>query len=291
MFKGSIVALITPFKNDRVDEEAFIKLLDWHITQGTEAVAVCCSTGESFTLARTEQSRLISLAVEHVAGRVPIIAGTAAIDTAQTIELTQQAESLGASAALIITPPYIKPSQEGLFQYYSRVAENTSLPIILYNNPSRSAVNLEIETVIRLAQIPNIIGLKDATNQLDRTTIIRAAVGPDFCLMCGEDALVAGYLAQGGSGSITCVANVAPKLCADLVRAWHAGDLKTFAQLRDQLVPLSRSLFIETNPCPVKYAMSLLGFCTSELRSPLQGVNENSQQHILSTMKALGLVA
>ena len=291
MFKGSIVALITPFINDQIDEAAFVRLLNWHVDQGTEAVVVCGSTGESFTLRRNEQARLIELAVKTIAGRIPVIAGTAAIDTAQTIELTQQAESLKADGVLIITPPYIKPSQEGLYQYYKAIAENTALPIILYNNPTRTAVTLEVETVVRLASISNIVGLKDATQQLERATLIRAAVGPDFCLMGGEDALVAGYLAQGGSGSITCMANVAPKLCAQMVRAWHDRDMDTFTRMRDQLVPLSRSLFVETNPCPVKYAMSLLGFCEAGLRSPLQSVNENSKQQILSTMKALGLVA
>lgn len=291
MFKGSIVALITPFVNDQIDESAFIKLLNWQIQEGTDAIVVCGSTGESLTTSADEQARLIKLAVATVAGRVPVIAGTAAIDTAQTIYLTQQAERLGANGALIVTPPYIKPSQEGLYQHYKAIAEATKLPIILYNNPGRAAINIELETVERLAGIKNIVALKDATPVLDRTTHLRRSLGNDFILLSGEDSTAASYLAQGGDGCISVTANVAPRLCKALQQAWVDRDLDAFAKVRDQLHPLNKSLFIETNPCPVKYAVSLLGFCQPELRAPLMTVNENSQKQLRETMQQLGLVA
>jgi len=291
MFKGSIVALITPFAHDQIDEPAFVKLLNWQIQEGTDAIVVCGSTGESLTTSMAEQARLIELAVATVNKRVPVIAGTAAIDTAQTIKLSQQAERLGSDGLLIVTPPYIKPSQEALYQHYKAVAESTALPIILYNNPGRAAVEIELETVERLSLIKNIIGLKDATPVLDRTTHLRRSLGKDFLLMSGEDSTAASYLAQGGDGCISVTANVAPRLCSDLQKAWVSRDLDKFAIIRNQLHPLNKSLFIETNPCPVKYAVSLLGFCKPELRAPLLTVNENTRQKLLSTMRELGLVA
>ncbi len=291
MFKGSIVALITPFVHDQIDEPAFVKLLNWQIQEGTDAIVVCGSTGESLTTSMAEQARLIELGVTTVNKRVPVIAGTAAIDTAQTVRLSQQAEHLGADGLLIVTPPYIKPSQEALYQHYKAVAKSTSLPIILYNNPSRAAIEIELDTVERLSLIKNIIGLKDATPLLDRTTHLRRSLGKDFLLMSGEDATAASYLAQGGDGCISVTANVAPRLCSELQKAWASRDLDKFAKIRDQLHPLNKSLFIETNPCPVKYAVSLLGFCQPELRAPLLTVNENTREKLLSTMKELGLVA
>ncbi len=291
MFKGSIVALITPFKNDRVDEAAYVKLINWQIEQGTDGIVACASTGESITMSPEEQAHLIELAVKTVAGRVPVIAGTSAITTAQTVFLTQQAERLGAQCALIVTPPYIKPSQESLYQHYAAVAAATKLPIILYNNPARAIVNIELETVERLAKIKNIIGLKDATPELDRTTHLRRSLGKDFLLLSGEDSTAAGYLAQGGDGCISVTANVAPRLCADLQKAWATRDMDTFARVRDQLHPLNKSMFFETNPCPVKYAVSLLGFCSPELRAPLMVVNENTKNRVKTIMQELGLVA
>jgi 4-hydroxy-tetrahydrodipicolinate synthase len=291
MFKGSIVALITPFVNDHIDEQAFVKLLNWQVQEGTDAIVVCGSTGESMTMTGDEQARLIELAVATVNKRVPVIAGTAAIDTAQTIRLTQQADRLGADGILIVTPPYIKPSQEALYQHYKAIAASTTLPIILYNNPSRAAVEIELATVERLAQIKNIVGLKDATPGIDRTTHLRRSLGKEFLLFSGEDATAAGYLAHGGDGCISVTANVAPRLCAELQKAWRERDLDAFATIRDMLHPLNKSLFIETNPCPVKYAVSLLGFCEPELRAPLLTVNENSKSHLKETMKQLGLVA
>lgn len=291
MFRGSIVALVTPFAQGRVDEEAYVKLINWQIEQGTHGIAACVSTGESFSMSLDEQARVIELAVQTVAGRVPVLAGTSAITTGHCIQLTQQAERLGADAVLIVTPPYIKPSQNGLYEHYAAVAEATKLPIILYNNPARTVVNIELETVERLARISNIIGLKDACPELDRTTHLRRSLGQDFLLLSGEDATAAGYLAHGGDGCISVTANVAPRLCADLQKAWSSRDWDTFARIRDQLHPLNKSMFFETNPCPVKYAVSLLGFCSPEMRAPLQVVNENTQKRLQSIMKELGLVA
>jgi 4-hydroxy-tetrahydrodipicolinate synthase len=291
MLKGSIVALITPFVEDKIDEQAFVNLLNWQVDEGTDGIVVCGSTGESLTMSMAEQARLIELAVATVNKRVPVIAGTAAIDTAQTVRLSQQAESLGADAVLVVTPPYIKPSQDGLYNHYKSVADNTSLPVMPYNNPSRAAIEIELSTMERLAAIKNIIGLKDATPGIDRTTHLRRALGPDFLLFSGEDATAAGYLAHGGNGCISVSANVAPRLCADFQRAWRERDLDKFAYLRDLLHPLHKSLFIETNPCPVKYAVSLLGKCNPELRAPLTVVNENTQGQLRSVLKGLKLVA
>lgn len=291
MFKGSIVALITPFVDNKIDTQAFVRLLNWQIQEGTDAIVVCGSTGESFTTGPQEQAELIELAVKTVGGRVPVIAGAAAIDTAQTIKLSQQAERLGADALLIVTPPYIKPSQDGLYEYYQSVAESVDLPIILYNNPSRAAISIELKTVERLAKIKNIVGLKDATPELDRVTYLRKNLGENFCLLSGEDGTAAAFLAQGGDGCISVTANVAPALCSALQKAWIARDMDAFAEVRNKLYDLNKMMFIETNPCPVKHAVSLLGFCKDELRSPLTVVNENSRAQLLSTMKQLGLVA
>lgn len=288
---GSIVALITPFQNDQPDYKAFEHLLEWQIAEGTSALLICGSTGESMTMTQSEQAGLIRRAVEVVKGRVPVIAGTSAIDTKQTVALTQQAEALGADYALIVVPPYIKPSQAGLLHHYSTVAKESRLPIILYNNPARSVVNIDTETILKLAEVPGIVGLKDACPDIGRTTTLRRMLGADFMLFSGEDGTAAAYLAHGGDGCISVTANVAPKLCAQLQAAWRNRDLDAFAQYRDQLDELNRVLFIETNPCPVKYAVSLLGKCEPQLRAPLQVVNENTKQRIQTTLKQLGIVA
>lgn len=291
MFKGSIVALVTPFLNGKIDEAAFKSLLNWHIEEGTSAIVVCGSTGESMTMSQEEQAHLIKIAKETIKGKVPLIAGTSAIGTQQTIALTQQAEELGADAALIVVPPYIKPSKAGIYQHYANVAASVTLPIILYNNPARSVVNLEVDTIVELAKIPNIVGLKDSSPDLSRTTLLRRLLGPKFSLLSGEDGSAAAYLAQGGDGWISVTANVAPRLCAKMQKAWMERNLDDFATYRDQLDQLIRVLFLETNPCPVKYAVSVLGKCQPHLRAPLQVVNESTQGQIKTVMKNLGLVA
>lgn len=291
MFKGSIVALITPFLNDRIDESSLSSLLDWQIAEGTSAIVACGSTGESMTMNAEEQAHLIKFSVEAVNKRVPVIAGTAAIDTRQTVYLTQQAERLGADAAIIVAPPYIKPSQEAIYHHYRTVASNTLLPIILYNNPGRAVANIEIPTVLRLAEINNIIGLKDATPHIERATYLRRTLGPKFNLLSGEDTTAAGYLAQGGDGCISAIANVVPRLSAQMHEAWQKGDLSKFATYRDQLDLLQGAVFLESNPCGVKYAVSLLGKCQPHLRAPLMPTNENTQSLVREAMKKLGLVA
>lgn len=289
MLYGSVVALVTPFKNNEIDIPAFKDLLDWQIAEGTNGILVCGSTGESMTLSPDEQGQLIEVAVQHVNKRVPVMAGTSAIDTKQTTALTKQAEDLGADMALIVTPPYIKPSQDALYRHYVAVADSTSLPIMLYNNPGRAAINIEIDTVLRLAEVPNIFGLKDAHPNVDRATHIRRDADADFCLMSGEDATAAGYLGQGGDGCVSVTANVAPALCSAMQKAWRDGDRDAFADARNRLHALNKALFMETNPCPVKAAVHMLGKCGPELREPLTQVSEQTISHLQSVMKDLGL--
>lgn len=291
MFQGSTVALITPFLNDHIDEPALAHLLNWHIEEGTDAVVVCGSTGESMLMNADEQAQVIEQSVATMSKRIPVIAGTAAIDTRQTVYLTQQAERLGADAALIVIPPYIKPSQVAIYHHFRTIAENTSLPIIIYNNPGRSIVNVCVTTVERLAEIPNIIGLKDSTPHIERTTYLRRTLGPEFLLVSGEDTTVAGYLAQGGDGWISVIGNAAPRLCANFVAAWKAGDMAKFATYRNQLDLLQNAVLLETNPCGIKYAVSLLGKCLPHLRAPLMQVSENTQNQVRQTMQQLGLIA
>ncbi|MBY0432453.1 MAG: 4-hydroxy-tetrahydrodipicolinate synthase, partial [Rhodospirillales bacterium] len=257
MFKGSIPALITPFRNGKVDEKAYQAFVDWQIQQGSHAVVPCGTTGESPTLSHDEHKRVVELCVEAAAGRVPVIAGTGSNSTHEAIALTRHARKAGAAAALVVTPYYNKPTQEGLYQHFKAIHDAAELPIVIYNIPGRCVVDMSVETMARLAKLPNIVGVKDATADLVRPLRTRCVIGPDFCQLSGEDATVTAFLAQGGHGCISVTANIAPKLCADLHNAWNAGDLATCFALRDKLLPLHEAMFVETSPGPVKYAASL----------------------------------
>ncbi|MFN3700250.1 MAG: 4-hydroxy-tetrahydrodipicolinate synthase [Alphaproteobacteria bacterium] len=284
MFKGSIPALITPFKNGEIDWAAFDNLVEWQIAQGSHGLVPCGTTGESPTLSHDEHKSLVKRCVEIAAKRVPVIAGTGSNSTREAIELTEDAQNAGADAALIVTPYYNKPTQAGLYAHYRTIAETTSLPIIIYNIPGRCIIDMSVETMAKLAAIKNIVGVKDATNDLARPLETRLAINDDFCQLSGEDATVAAFLAQGGHGCISVVANIAPAECAQMYNAWVQKDIERFYQLRDRLAPLSKALFVESSPAPVKFAASVLGLSSEDVRMPLLPASEAARKAVLKAM-------
>jgi len=290
MFHGSIVALLTPFKNGKVDEAAFQSFVEWQVAEGTHALVPCGTTGESPTLSHEEHDRVVELCIEAAGGKVPVIAGTGSNSTDEAIRLTQHAKQAGAQAALVVTPYYNKPSQEGLYQHFKAIHDQADLPIIIYNIPGRSVVDMSVATMARLAKLPNIVGVKDATADLARPLRTRVAIGPEFCQLSGEDATVTAFLAQGGVGCISVTANVAPRLCADLHNAWRRGDYATVERIRDQLMPLHDAMFVETSPAPVKYAASLLGKCTPDVRLPLVPASDSAREAVREAMKKAGVL-
>ena len=277
MFQGSMTALITPFKDGSVDEDAFQSLVDWQIDEGTEAVIPCGTTGESPTLTHAEHMRVPELCIEVVNGRVPVIAGTGSNSTEEAIELTRHAKDAGATAGLVVTPYYNKPTQEGLYQHYKAINDAVDLPILIYNIPGRSIVDMSVDTMARLAELPNIVGVKDATSDLARPMLTKLAIGPDFCQLSGEDATIVPFLAGGGVGCISVTANIAPGLCASLHKSWRDGDMTAVMEMQDRLIPLHMSMFCETSPGPVKYAAQLLGKCNADTLLPDSAITENSR--------------
>ena len=290
MFKGSIVALITPFRYGKVDEEAFQKMVEWQISEGTQGLVPCGTTGESPTLSHAEHKRLVELCISAAAGRVPVIAGTGSNSTAEAIELTLHAKEAGADAALIVTPYYNKPTQEGLYQHFQSIHDAVDLPLIIYNIPPRSAVDMSLETMARLAKLPNIIGVKDATSQIARVSATRLMIGSDFCQLSGEDATALAVLAHGGHGCISVTANIAPRMCAEFHDAWAGGRPGEALGYQDRLMPLHSALFIETSPAPVKYGASLLNKCTDEVRLPLVGIKDQTKEKVRVAMQSAGLI-
>ncbi|PKU23091.1 4-hydroxy-tetrahydrodipicolinate synthase [Telmatospirillum siberiense] len=290
MFKGSITALITPFRDGRLDEAGFQSFVEWQIAEGTDGFVPCGTTGESPTLSHEEHHRVVELCVEVAKGKVPVIAGAGSNSTAEAIDLARHAKKAGADAALVVTPYYNKPTQEGLYQHFKAINDAVDIPIIIYNIPGRSVVDMSVETMARLAKLANIVGVKDATNDIIRPLRTRLAIGSQFCQLSGEDANAVAFLAQGGVGCISVTSNVAPRLCARLQDAWAAGDYATVYDLRDKLMPLHDSMFSETNPAPVKYGVSLLGKSDGTLRLPLVEISEANKQKVKSAMQALGLI-
>jgi 4-hydroxy-tetrahydrodipicolinate synthase len=290
MFKGSITALVTPFAGNSVDIDSFEKIVEWQIAQGTHGLVPCGTTGESPTLSHEEHDLVIETCIAVANKRVPVIAGTGSNNTREAIRLTQNAEKVGADAALVVTPYYNKPGQKAMLAHYRAIAESTSLPIVIYNIPGRSVVDMSIETMAELATIKNIIGVKDATADLSRPLNTRVAIGDAFCQLSGEDATVTAFLAQGGHGCISVSSNVAPALCAQLHNAWQAGDLATCFAIRDKLAPLHDALFVEANPGPAKYAMSLLGLCQADVRLPLVDLQDRTKDTVKAAMIAAGIL-
>lgn len=289
MFKGSIPALITPLKNGEIDWPAFDRFVEWQVEQGSHGVVPCGTTGESPTLSHDEHKAIVERCVQVVKKRVPVIAGTGSNSTKEAIDFTAHAKEAGADAALIVTPYYNKPTQEGLYQHYKAINDAVKLPVIIYNIPGRSVVEMSVETMARLAKLPNIIGVKDSTEDLARPVETRLKIGPDFLQLSGEDGTAAAFLAQGGHGCISVVANVAPALCAQMQEAWMNDECEKFEKLRDLLFPLGKGLFCETSPAPVKYAVSKLGFCTDEVRLPLVKASENARKIVDEAMAHAGI--
>lgn len=286
---GSIPALVTPFAKGKVDFSAFEKLVEWHIAEGSHGLVPCGTTGETPTLSVEEHLAVVRACVKAAKGRVPVIAGAGSNSTDKAIMLAKDAEKNGADAILLVSPYYNKPTQEGLFQHFKAVHDAVGLPIILYNVPGRTGVEISVETVARAGKLPRIIGIKDASVDLSRPLAIRRLLGPDFIQLSGEDATVAAYLAQGGHGCISVTANVAPKLCADLHDAWAANDMIRFGILRDRLLPLHKTLFIETSPAPAKYCLSKLGMLREDLRLPLVPVTAASRKALDAAMRTVGV--
>jgi 4-hydroxy-tetrahydrodipicolinate synthase len=290
MFKGSFVALITPFRNGGVDDIKFQDLVAWQVEQGTHGLVPTGTTGEAPTLSHGEQERVITLCVEVANGRVPIVAGTGSNSTAHTIELTRMAKKAGATAALIQCPYYNKPTQEGLYQHFKAIHDAVDIPIMIYNIPGRAAVDMSNATMARLAKLPNIVGVKDSTNELARPLRMRIEIGHDFALMSGEDATAVAYLAQGGDGCISVTANVAPRLLAEMHEAWQRGEIDMVRRINERLIPLHDALFAETSPAPVKYAASLLGKCEATVRLPLCAIMPETQERVTRAMRGAGLL-
>ena len=290
MFKGSIPALITPFKNGDVDYLSFEKIIEWSINQGSHGFVPCGTTGESPTLSHNEHKKVIEECIKIVNKRVPVIAGTGSNNTTEAIEFTNHAESSGADAALIVTPYYNKPTQEGMYQHFKKIAESTSLPIIIYNIPGRSVVDMTIDTMFHLSEIENIIGVKDATNDLFRPLLSQKKINKNFCYLSGEDGTTLAFLAQGGNGCISVTANIAPQLCSELHNSWQNNDVIKCQQINLKLAELHNALFVESSPGPVKYAAELLNLCNAETRLPLVKITDETKKYVKNCLVSLELI-
>ncbi len=290
MFFGSIPALITPFINDEVDYDSFQKIIEWSIKQGSHGFVPCGTTGESPTLSHDEHKEVVEACIKIVDKRVPVIAGTGSNNTSEAIEFTKHAEKSGAEAVLIVTPYYNKPTQEGLYLHYKKISETTKLPIIIYNIPGRSIVDMSIETMVELSKINNIIGVKDATNDLFRPLLTRTKIKKDFCYLSGEDGTALPFLIQGGNGCISVTANIAPKLCSELHNNWKNKEIDKALKINLKLAKVHQALFIESSPGPVKYAAELLKLCKAETRLPLAPIKDSTKLIIKECMKEANLI-
>ena len=287
MFKGSNVALITPFKDNIFDDESYLKIINFHLDNGTNGLVPVGTTGESPTLSHNEHNDVIELCIKEANGKIPVIAGTGSNSTKEAIKLTQHAEKAGADGALVVTPYYNKPTQEGLYQHYKAINDKCGIPIIIYNIPSRSVVDMSVETMAKLYELKNIVGVKDATGDLNRVHEQRKMMGDDFIQLTGNDDNALEFNKRGGVGSISVTANIAPKLCSDFQRLSKSNtesDVSNADELDKILQPIHNSLFIESNPSPVKYAAKLLGLCDDEVRLPLVKVTENTKKVIKETL-------
>ncbi len=293
MFKGSNVALITPFKNNGLDEDAYIKLIHFQIDNGTNGLVPAGTTGESPTLSHDEHQRVIDLCIKESNGKIPVIAGTGSNSTEEAISLTTHAEKAGASGALIVTPYYNKPTQEGLYQHYKAINDKCGIPIIIYNIPGRSVIDMSVDTMARLYELKNIVGVKDATGDLDRVNQTLEKMGKDFIQLTGNDDNVFEFNKRGGVGTISVTANIAPKLCSDFQKFSKSdtdNEIKEAERLDKILQPVHHSLFIESNPSPVKYAAKLLGLCDDSVRLPLVKVTETTKEIVKKALQSAKLI-
>lgn len=290
MFKGSITALITPFKNGLLDEEALCRIVEWQIAEGTHGLVPTGTTGESPTLNFDEHKRVIDVTIEVARGRVPVIAGTGSNSTDEAIELSQHAEKSGADGLLIVNPYYNKPSQEGLYHHFKAINDKVGIPIVIYNIPGRTNVDMSVDTMARIFELKNVVGVKDATANIARVSLQRVAMGPEFIQLSGEDATALGFAAHGGHGCISVASNVAPRLCAEFQNTLMKGDFAAALAQQDRLLPLFDALFVETNPGPVKYAASRLGLCTPEMRLPMVPLTDAAKKVVDAALAKLGLL-
>ncbi len=290
MFKGSMVALVTPFKNGKVDESKLKELVKFHIDNGTDALVPCGTTGESATLSAEEHESVVEIVVSAASGKIPVIAGTGSNDTKQAINLTKHAKHAGANGALVISPYYNKPTQQGLYQHFSAIAKAVDIPIVLYNIASRTAVNIEPETVARLAELDNIVAIKEASGNLSQMSQIVKLCGDKLTLISGDDALILPILAIGGKGVISVVANIVPKETAQLIREFEKGNLAEARKMHYKLFPLIKVMFIETNPAPVKQSMELIGIISGEIRLPLCRMKPENIEKLKKVLKGYGLI-
>jgi 4-hydroxy-tetrahydrodipicolinate synthase len=290
MFKGSIVAIVTPFKNDKIDEKALSGLIEWHISEGTNAIVPCGTTGEASTLDYDEHYRVIEVTINVAQGRVPVIAGTGANSTDETIMITDKAKNLGADGALLVTPYYNKPTQEGLYQHYRKVAEAVDIPIVLYNVPSRTGVNLLPQTVARLAEIKNIVAIKEATGDMRQVSEIIRLCGEKITVLSGDDFTTLTLMALGGKGAISVSANVAPRDVAEMCKAWEKGNIDEAKKLHFKLEPLNQAMFIETNPLPAKTALNMMGKIQEEFRLPLCPMSANNKEKLRKILIKQGVL-
>ena len=294
MFKGSIVALITPFKNNKIDEERYASLIHYHISNGTKGLVPAGTTGESPTLDHDEHKKVIEIAIKESNGKIPVIAGTGSNSTSEAIELSKHAENAGANALLIVTPYYNKPTQEGLYQHYKTINDNVGIPIIIYNIPPRSVVDMSVDTMARLYELKNIAGVKDATADLNRVDQQLKKMGPEFIQLSGEDGTAMEFNSRGGVGCISVTANVAAKLCSEFqdasLKKEDNESIKKTKEINNKLMPLHKALFIESNPSPVKYAASLLNLSTEDVRLPLVKLTEKTKKEVEKALKVAQLL-
>ena len=289
-FRGSFTALVTPFKNGSVDEKAFRNLVEWQIAEGTNGLVPVGTTGESPTLSHQEHQDVVEWCVDQARGRVPVVAGAGSNSTKEAVDLAKHAEKVGADAVLVVSPYYNKPTQEGLYQHFKAISDAIGIPILMYNIPSRSVIDISVDTMKRLYELKNIAGVKDATANMARVSQQRAAIGEDFNQLSGEDITALGFMAHGGHGCISVTSNVAPRLCAEFQAACLRGDYRAALKLQDKLAPLHINLFIETSPAPAKYALSLLGKCSNTLRLPMVPATEKAQAAVREAMVHAGLI-
>ena len=294
MFKGSNVALITPFKDNNLDEENYIKLINFHLENNTNGLVPAGTTGESPTLSHKEHEKVIELCIKETNGKIPVIAGTGSNSTEEAVTLTKHAEKAGADGALVVTPYYNKPTQEGLYQHYKSINDNTSLPIIIYNIPSRCVIDMSVDTMARLFELKNISGVKDATGDLNRLDQTIKKLGPEFIQLTGEDGLAFEFNKRGGVGIISVTANIAPKLCSDMQKYSKSNsdnELKEAERIDQMLQPLHKALFTESNPAPVKYAAKILGLCDDEIRLPLVKIKKETQEIVKKALSSAKLIS
>ena len=293
MFKGSNVALITPFKNNELDVDAYLKLIHFHLENGTNGLVPAGTTGESPTLNHKEHEKVIEICIKESKGKIPVIAGTGSNSTEEAVSLTKHAEKAGADGALVVTPYYNKPTQEGLYQHYKKINDNTNIPIIIYNIPSRCVIDMSVDTMARLFELKNIVGVKDATGDLNRLDQTIKKLGSEFIQLTGEDGLAFKFNQRGGVGIISVTANIAPKMCSDMQKYSKSdsqSEIKEAEKIDQMLQPLHKSLFIESNPAPTKYAAKLLGLCSDEIRLPLVNIKKETEEEVEKALSYIKLI-